>query len=177
MKKIAVIYQSHYGSTRQYAEWIAQDLGADLYVCNEVKPTDLEAYDCLIFGGGLYAGGMIGSHLLKDNYTKLQSKVIVTFSVGLAPDSDENQANVRKANFSPEMKNIPLFMLRGSYEHKKASFKHRSMMKMLAFSLSRKKKPLSSSDQGLIDVVKHGGNFMDRTSIEPLVSYVKNQTR
>jgi flavorubredoxin len=29
-KNIAVIYQSHYSTTKQYAEWIAKELGADL---------------------------------------------------------------------------------------------------------------------------------------------------
>ena len=31
MTNIAVVYCSRYGSTKQYAQWLAEDLGADLY--------------------------------------------------------------------------------------------------------------------------------------------------
>ena len=32
MKKTAVVYGSVYGSTKQYAQWIADALSADLYL-------------------------------------------------------------------------------------------------------------------------------------------------
>lgn len=60
-----VVYASHYGSTEKYARWIAQELKADLYRADQLKAGDLDKYDTVIFGGGLYAGQLNGLGALK----------------------------------------------------------------------------------------------------------------
>ena len=42
MTNIAVVYCSRYGSTKQYAQWLAEDLGADLYDVRRVYKEKLE---------------------------------------------------------------------------------------------------------------------------------------
>ena len=59
MTKIAVIYKSKYGSTKQYAEWIAQALDAPLFEASSVNPAQLAEYDVVVYGGGLYAGSQL----------------------------------------------------------------------------------------------------------------------
>ena len=56
--KIAVIYASKYGSTETYARWIAEELDAGLYLVKAVSAEMLQDYDAVIYGGGLYAGGV-----------------------------------------------------------------------------------------------------------------------
>ncbi len=58
--KIAVVYTSKYGTTQQYAQWIAKDVGADLLRQDACKVKDLEKYECLVFGGPIHAGGILG---------------------------------------------------------------------------------------------------------------------
>ena len=60
MNTTAVIYKSRYGSTRRYASYIAQELGADLYSWEQIDAGQLLEYEKLVFGGGLYAGKMAG---------------------------------------------------------------------------------------------------------------------
>lgn len=60
MGNIAVIYKSVYGSTKQYATWIAEALGADLLEAGQAKLETLRKYDTILYGGGLYAGGIAG---------------------------------------------------------------------------------------------------------------------
>ena len=48
MTNIAVVYCSRYGSTKQYAQWLAEDLGADLYDVRRVYKEKLETY-CLLY--------------------------------------------------------------------------------------------------------------------------------
>ena len=43
--KTLVIYKSKYGSTKQYAEWIAEELDCEAVDAKSVKPLDLEKYD------------------------------------------------------------------------------------------------------------------------------------
>ena len=40
-QKVVVIYKTKQGSTKQYAEWIAEEVKADLFARSEVKATDL----------------------------------------------------------------------------------------------------------------------------------------
>ena len=67
MKNIAVIYKSYYGTTKRYAEWIADELNVSLFEASDIKPAQLLDYDVVIYGGGLYAGGIIGSKLVEKN--------------------------------------------------------------------------------------------------------------
>ena len=53
-----IVYKSKYGSTKKYAEWIAEETGYDCVECGKVKTESIKEYDTLIFGGGLYASGI-----------------------------------------------------------------------------------------------------------------------
>ena len=79
-EKILVAYTSKYGSTRKYAEWIASALNADLFAAQTVEPKVLSQYDVVIYGGGLYAGGIAGVKLVTQN----PCNNLIVFTVGLA---------------------------------------------------------------------------------------------
>ncbi len=53
-----VIYKSQTGFTQKYAEWIAEELKADIFDILQVNVEMLQNYDTIIYGGGLYAGGI-----------------------------------------------------------------------------------------------------------------------
>ena len=74
MSDIAIIYSSHYGFTEAYAHWLAEDLSADLLEAGKVRREDLEKYGTIIYGGGLYAGGVNGTSLLVKNAELLLGK-------------------------------------------------------------------------------------------------------
>ena len=45
MRKIIVIYESKYGSTRCYAQWIAEELTCSLFERKDFNPKDFTKYD------------------------------------------------------------------------------------------------------------------------------------
>ena len=53
MNRIAVIYYSKYGTTRQYARWICDAVGGDLFDARKTKLKDLSDYDIVVYGGGI----------------------------------------------------------------------------------------------------------------------------
>src|SRR5574344_2552913 len=52
--KAVVLYKSKYGTTKQYEEWIAEDLHADIFEADMFHGDDFEKYDRGTFGGGVY---------------------------------------------------------------------------------------------------------------------------
>ena len=49
-----VVYKTKYGSTKTYAEWIAEELGCVAVDAKSIKADDLLMYDTVIYGGGLF---------------------------------------------------------------------------------------------------------------------------
>lgn len=77
-----ILYQSKYGAAKKYADWLAEETG---YPCMETKKADIkeiEKYDTIIPGGGIYASGIAGLSFLKRNIGKLTGKKILVFCCG-----------------------------------------------------------------------------------------------
>ncbi len=88
--KILVVYQSKYGSTRQYAEWIAQKLKADLVHLNDLDPKTLPNYETVIFGTYLHIGKLVDAIFLIQNWEVLKHKQLILFTVsGAKPGLSE----------------------------------------------------------------------------------------
>ncbi len=100
MTNIAVVYCSRYGSTKQYAQWLAEDLGADLYDVRRVYKEKLETYDTIVFGGGLYYGVIKGLSRLKRNYASIRESNLVVFAVGLTSPENKKASGQRGARQS-----------------------------------------------------------------------------
>lgn len=174
---IAVIYKSLCGHTKEYAEWISQELDADLIENTKFSPQTLEKYDVIIYGGGLYASGILGASLISNNYDKLTDKKLIVFMVGAtASPTAEGYKKVISHNFSDKMQgNIKFFYLRGGIDYSKLSFVHKMM-------LATKKKAIekmTERDEEQELFLKTFGSsvkFSDKNSIVLLVDYVKGLT-
>lgn len=181
MNKVVVIYESKYGSTRRYAEWIAEALSCPLFERKNFHPRDFAQYELIIYGGGLYAGGVSGIKLLTQNYKLLCGKKIVLFTCGIAdPAKPDNVSHIREALrkvLSEEMlEHIQLFHLRGGIDYPRLSFVHKAMMSMLRKMLLKKDiHSLSDEDRQLLDTYGKYVDFTNRKSIRPLVEYVSSQ--
>jgi len=169
--KIAVIYKSKYGTTRQYAEWIASELDASLYEASSIKPVRLAEYDVVVYGGGLYAGGIIGVNLV----TKNPCKSLVVFTVGAADPSITDYSDIISKNITKELlSKIKIFHLRGGLDYTKMTLIHRIMMSALKKSIE-KKPPAERHDEDPVFLETYGKiiDFTDKSTIAPLVEYVR----
>ncbi|MCS4480542.1 flavodoxin domain-containing protein [Clostridium botulinum] len=72
--KIAIIYKSKYGSSKKYAQWIAEEVKGDLFNSSNIKEEKLKEYDIIVYGGGLYASGISGISLITKNLDILKDK-------------------------------------------------------------------------------------------------------
>lgn len=174
-----VTYTSKYGGTKTYAEWIAEALCCDILPTRDVTPAVLQNYDVIIHGGGLYAGGLSGVQTITRNFDMLNGKTLVLFSCGLAdPKDPENiahiEAGVAKA-LTPEMQEkIRQFHFRSGIDYTHLNPVHKAMMAMLRKALLKKGYDnLRGEDKLLIDTYGHVINYADKSTITPLVDFVR----
>ena len=178
--RILVTYASKYGTTKRYAQWIAEDLACDLRDSREVNAELLKSYDILIHGGGLYAGGLSGIQTIVKNYDAISNKRIILFSCGLAdPEDPENVAHIEaglEKVLTPEMREkIRQFHLRGGIDYSRLGLTHKAMMAMLRRVMLKKGYGnLRSEDQMMLDTYGGTVDFTNRESLAPLLSYVRS---
>jgi len=171
VKKIAVIYKSKYGTTKRYAEWIADALNAPLFKSVEIKPSQLNDYDVVVYGGGLYANGIDGAKLVAG---KINPKLVL-FTVGLADPQITDFSSILARTFEPEqLARIKVFHFRGGIDYKKLSLVHKGMMAIVKRSAEKLlPEERNSDDVGIIETYGKQVDFTDKAAIVPLVEYTK----
>ena len=171
MKNIAVIYKSKYGTTKQYAEWIAEELDASLFEASSIKSSSMRTYDVVIYGGGLYAGGIIGvKHIIKS-----QCKSLIVFTVGVADPAVSDYSEILAKNFTQELlSKIKIFHFRGGINYPKLGFIHKTMMAVVKKSLEKKNESeRTDEDRALLETYGTEIDFSDKSTIMPLIESVR----
>ncbi len=107
-----IIYTTEYGSTKQYAKWVAEKIKLPIYEFK--KMPDLAKFDLIIIGAPIYAGKPIRTEFLND-----LDKKMVLFSPCL---------NTKEVDFPAKF-----FPLPGRMNVKKLKFLHKMIVKMLIF--------------------------------------------
>jgi len=170
-----VIYKSKYGSTKAYAEWIAEEIGCEAVDAKKIKADMLSDYDTIIYGGGLYAEIISGVTLITKNIDKLAGKKIAVFTTGLTPLDcrDYYDKLVIEKNFKPEMLDkIKIFNFLGKMIIDELSLPHKAAIKTLKKIMQGKENP-TEMEQLLINLCDESGDFTDREAIKDLVEYIK----
>jgi len=178
MSKTLVLYKSKYGSTKQYAEWIAAELKADLCEPPDFKE-DWEKYSKVIYCGGLYANRINGLGFIAKNAANLRRKKIVIVACGLSyPHIELSVARIIDglARKLPKTihPNVRMFMVRGSIKYSQLGFFEKIILNMLERTI-RKKDPqtLGPEEQEMLSVLGRDFSFVDRSFIQPIIDYCR----
>ena len=171
-----IIYGSHYGSTKQYAEKLSEQTGIPAIPYQD-KPT-LSGIETVIYLGGLYAGGVAGLKKTFRNVSLCEDQRLIIVTVGLAdPMETENQDNIcstLQKQLSPAMfRKAKIYHLRDSIDYSKLSFAHRTAMKLLYQTLRKKPaETLTAEDRALIDTYGKCVSFIDFDTINPIIKEI-----
>lgn len=87
-----IIYGSHYGTTKSYAEELSRITNIEAISFENVK--EINNYDQIIYLGGLYAGGVLGMSKTLNKLNNILNKKIIIVTVGLSDPEDEE--NIKK---------------------------------------------------------------------------------
>ena len=167
--KTIVIYQSKTGFTKQYAEWIAADLGCQALAWKDAQNADLAAYDTLIYGGWFHAGSIMG---LKKFLQKADApgKRLAVFATGASPaENPDNEAAMRK-NFTQEQcGRIKAFYMPGGLNYEKMGAVNKAMM--AAFRAIVKKQEGEGSE--MYRMLCKSYSLAEEKHIQPLVEWCR----
>ena len=151
-----ILYQSKYGAAKKYADWLAEETG---YPCMETKKADIkeiEKYDTIILGGGIYASGIAGLSFLKRNIGKLTGKKILVFCCGASPYEESAFQQCREHNMKDMLSDIPVFYCRGAWD-------------MDAMSLPA---DYEVWEKALMAAGEDKCDWTDKKYIEPIIAYL-----
>lgn len=148
--KTIILYSSETGFTKQYAEWISEELNCE---CQELKEFDkkLADYDMAIYGGSIFAGKIRDL----DKFQQLNPKSYIVFAVGMTEDNGNYADELKKAN---PLEKVPLFYLQGGARFSKLGFMNRTILKK-------------------VTKMKNDVDYTDKANIAKLVDFVKKREK
>lgn len=173
MKKGIIIYQSKYGATKKYVDWLQELTGYDCVETPKAVLNKVTQYETLILCGGIYASGIAGLPFLKKNIGKLKDKKVVIWCVGASPYDESAIEKIKIHNLTGDLKNIPLFYGRGSWDESKMTFKDRTLCKFLHKVVS--KKDPGTFEPWMEDLMRAAGktrDWTDKKYLTPLVEFL-----
>ena len=174
MKNQIIIYASQYGSTKRYAERLAEMTGINAVDYKEAK--NIGDYDRIVYLGGLFAGGVMG---LKKTVGKMApEQELVVATVGMTdPKETTYFESIRKAlkvQLSPHFydeKNI--FHLRGAMDYSQLDFKHRIMMKMFhSMMLKKPESELTADARVMLETYGKKVDFVDFNALQAIADMI-----
>lgn len=164
--KILIAYQSKYGSTKQYAEWIQQDTAGDLVnIENEDKP-DLARYDIVIIGGYVRTGNIVIAPFIKDQWSVMKGKEVILFTTSATPPRHPKIQSIYEKSLPEEIrKGITYFSLPG-----RISGKDLTLFDKFLISLGK----IMEQDECLKKDMGKDFDGVQRDNLLPLLEYLED---
>ncbi len=175
MSKGIILYQSKYGSTKKYADWLMEETGFDCMETSNAKVEAVRNYDVIILGGGVYASRIAGLQFLKKNIDQLNDKKIAVFVVGASPYDEKAIQQIRDEHFKGAPSNIGLFYCRGAWDEEKMKFGDRTLCRMLQKAVAKQNPDeYEPWQEALMCAVGKKCDWTDKSYLEPLLKHIED---
>lgn len=179
--RIVVTYRSRYGHARSYAEWIADDLGAELIDLGKHPSTYLADAAAAILVTPIYARSLFGAKVFAGLAEHAPEVPLVGVTVGASdPDNPANLRTYRSivdTTFSDDLRDrMRWFHVRGGLDYPRMSMMHRAMMWMVTRKAKRNAANGDAESRAMLESYGKVVDFSDRATIAPVVEYVRSIT-
>ena len=172
-----IIYGSHYGTTKQYADELSRKTNIKAIPFEEVN--QINNYDNIIYLGGLYAGGVLGMTKTLKKLNNISNKKIILVTVGLADPTDEKNINNIRNNIKTQIQKevfekAKIFHLRGGIDYSKLNFAHKTIMKLLynaIKNLSQEKQ--TAENRAMIETYNKKVDFIDFSTLDKIIDEIQ----
>lgn len=169
--KTIIIYHSKTGFTKRYAEWIQEQLNAELIPFKEKGKIVLNEYDNIIFGGGFHAGMILGAAWVKNQLPLLnKNQKVVVFATGATPPEAEDVPKALAQNFTEsESKRIKTFYFQSGLNYEKMGLFDKLLMKGFRSMLKK-----TEGESEAYKMVQSSYDASSREQIAPLIAYLNS---
>ena len=159
----AIIYESNAGSTKKYAEMLAEKLGVPAYSLKQAKK-QLQKGEKAVFLGWVFANKVQG---LKKALNRWD--IVCAGAVGMNPPVKTYFDILRKANPTE----CPLFYLPGALYPDRLRWLQRKLIATIRSDLEKQTKP---GTEDMIKVLRDGCDNVSEENLEQLIAYGLSNT-
>ena len=168
-----ILYSSKYGSTKRYAEWLAEKTGFDCVETKKAKIEDVKQYDTILLGGGIYASGIAGLSFLKKNIAQLREKKVIVFCDGASPYEERAFQQIVAHNLKDSLAGLPCFYCRGAWDPDAMSLADRTLCRMLQKAVAKKKpEDCEIWEKALLEAGDQKHDWTDRSYLAPILEAI-----
>ncbi len=174
-----IVYRSKYGSSKQYALWLAEALKCEAKDAKTIGLAEILSYDTIVYVGGLYAGRVKGFKKISKNLDGFKEKQVLLCLVGMTnPDDQEKYLHMFHNNVPEPYRNlVKPFYLRGNQLFSKMSGLHRIMMKApksMAEKIPEEKR--TEDDKHFLEHFGEDIYYINKESIQTIVDDIRNHS-
>lgn len=160
-----VVYKSSTGFTKQYAQWIAEELNCKAITIKELTDQGVTEKDTVIFGGWIMGNTIVGYDKIKE----LNIQNLILFAVGASLKGRETTEEIVAVN---NLGDISFFYMPGGIRFDKLNFFVKIMLKLIKKSIAQKEEK-TERDVYMERVICSNFDISDRKNIEELTEYIK----
>ncbi|MFH1188972.1 MAG: flavodoxin domain-containing protein [bacterium] len=162
--KGVILYKSKYGSTKQFSEWLQEDIGFDIFEISDA-PADFAQYNIIVIGSSIHGGMLSLRQWIIHHWESIKDKKVILMLTSGTSNEQFIRKTIEKSLPKHIRTHIKLFPIGGRYLFKSMSFFDRNIIKIVAFFTKHpatKKGMLTERDdvrhdniQGLIHFITH----------------------
>lgn len=159
----AIFFSGTYGSTKQYADWIADATGLPVFDIRD-PAADPGSYDLVVLGSSIVLFKLTIRKWLKEKRAQIADKPIILFSVSGAGPGAKIEKWVANSLPASLFERTEHFALRGRLDHSKVSWWVKLILRLGAMF---NRDPEARKDE------LHGFDYVDKATIEPVVARIR----
>ena len=158
----AIFYTSKYGSTRDYANWIAEATGLEAFDIKGNIP-ELETFDFLVLGSPVFYGKLRIAKWMRSHSEAISSKPTLLFTVSGTAEGAKLDGTTPTGLPQQMIEHIHHVGLRGRQSPKQLRWFDRMVLNLMA---------RATPDKQAAREAKQGFDHVDKTSIQPAVELI-----
>ena len=174
--KTLIIYTSQTGFTKKYAQWIADEMSADIYDLNDVKKKEKDffgGYEAIVYAGWCMAGSVVKSKWFLDKAEGWKGKRLAIVAVGASPNENPEVETALKNLLNEEQRQyIKAFYCQGGINYEKMNVASKLAMKMFVSSLKKKQ---DEKSRQMTAYLSASYDITDIKYIEPVMAYLREE--
>ncbi len=155
----AVIYESNSGSTKRYAQILADKLGVKSYSLKEAQKAVPDGEEC-VFLGWVMANKIQGLKKAQKRW-----RIVCAAAAGMNPPGEKYLEILRKSNKT----DTPLFYIRGALDYGRLKWLQRKLLQAIRHDLEKDNTP---GMEEIIDILRNGCDFVSEENLEELLAFL-----